>query len=302
MKIRILFHACTLFYSILFTLNVYTAHAQRDSAFFETGEKHFRTLCSSCHSAHQEIYGPMLGSISKKRKESWLIPFIRNSQEVIRSGDAYAKALFEKFDHQIMPPFEQLSDQDIKAILYYLEIESLQPQEYLNDAAIPPTSDSSVIRGKQEFLDHCSMCHFVHKESTFAPALGSVTKRHSREWLISFIQNSEKKINQGDAYAVHLFNQFNQHVMTNMDFLPIEEINAILDYIEFASTVDVAYKGKLNNVEYKKQAAAQIKKVSSHYTIQTLIVFALVLLSVVFILLLLTFYIQVHVYLTNTKK
>jgi mono/diheme cytochrome c family protein len=279
-------------------LNGYSAHAQKDSIRYIKGKAYFRTLCSSCHSANQEIYGPMLGSITKKKRESWLIPFIQNSQAVINSGDPYAKALYERFDKQVMPSFSQLSREDIQDILHYLEIESTEPGEYLNDLDILFTKDSRIVKGKQDFLEHCATCHFIHKESTFAPALGSVTKRHSREWLVSFIQNSQKKIQGGDPYALHLFNQFNQNVMTTMDFLPVEEIHSILDYIEYASTLNVAYTGKINKAEYKKEAVAQIKKATSSYSGISFISFAL-LMVMLFCMVSLLFIAYIFVIKTN---
>ena len=272
--------------SILFMLNSYITYAHKNSTFYETGKKYFRTHCSSCHSPHQEVYGPMLGSITKKKTESWLIKFIQNSQEVIKSGDPYATELLKKFNYQTMPSFEYLSEEKIKSILNYLEIESIQTIEYINDLEIPLTSDNSILLGKQEFLDHCSICHFIHKESSFAPALGSVTKRHSRDWLTSFIKNSQKKISSGDIYAQNIYNAFDQHVMTSMEFLKIEEINSILDFIEFASTEDVAYKGKINKIEYKKQAIDQIEKSYIKYPIASwayLTVIFLILLSMIYL-------------------
>jgi mono/diheme cytochrome c family protein len=287
MKTRKFSYTCHIACSILFILNSYAAHAQEDSIHYEIGKTYFRTYCSSCHSVHQEIYGPMLGSISKKKEERWLISFIQNSQSVIKSGDTYAQDLFERFNNQEMPSFAHLSQRDIQSILYYIEIESIQASEHMNDTDIPSTTNTSIIQGKQEFLEHCSTCHFIHKESTFAPALGSATKRHSREWLIAFIQNSQKKIQGGDPYAQHLFNQFDKHVMTKMNFLPTEEIHSILDFIDFASTSNAAYKGKINKNEYKKQAAVQLKKISSSYSVITFISFAFIvtaLFSMLFLL------------------
>lgn len=243
---------CTILLSICLTLNSFFSTAQKNSVLYESGEKGFRTHCNACHSAHQEIYGPMLGSISKKKPEPWLISFIQNSQSVIKSGDPYAKELFKNFGNQVMPSFKELAEKDIKAILYYLEYESTHPSELLDDVAISSTNNSNIIKGKLEFLEHCAVCHFIHTESNFAPALGSVTKRHDREWITSFIQNSQNVIKGGDAYAENLYQQFDQHVMTRMDFLSSEEVNSILDYIEFASTVNTAYPGERNTVQYKK--------------------------------------------------
>jgi cytochrome c2 len=250
-----IFHTCIILY------------AQKESVIFQSGKNSFRRNCSGCHSIHQEIYGPMLGSITKKRSEDWLISFIKNSRKVIGTGDTYALALFKKFNYQQMPAFEHLPESEIRAILYYIELESQQPTFFLNDAAIPLVNNSSIVQGKQAFQEHCSMCHFIHKESTFAPALGSVTKRHSRQWLIAFIQNSQKKIKAHDPYAVHLYNAFDQHVMTTMIFLEPNEIIDILNYIEFASTQNVAYAGKLNKDQYRKQAVTEIRRITNKHPV-----------------------------------
>lgn len=271
---------------VILLLNVSYAEAQVDTI-YESGKKRFRKNCSSCHAVHQEIYGPMLASIPKKKERSWLIPFIKNSQAVIRSGDPYATQLFAKFNKQTMPSFEWLTDSEIDAILHYINIESVQPSEFLNDSEIPETVNSSILEGKLEFLAHCSMCHFIHKESDFAPALGSVSKRHTREWLISFIQHSQKKIKDGDPYAVHLYKSFDQHLMTRMEFLQAEEIHSILDYIEFASTVNAAYKHKQYDQIYARQSMDT--KGSSTGSSQTIILLlsltTFVLMLIVFLLL-----------------
>ena len=274
-------------------------YAQKKSETYEIGKTYFRTHCSSCHGVHEERYGPMLASISKKRNTGWLVSFIHNSQTVIKSGDLYANELFEKFNRQTMPSFEHLSEKDIEAILYYIEIESLQPGEYLNDSHMPAGSSEAVLNGKQEFLDHCSMCHFIHKESDFAPALGSVTKRHSREWLISFIRHSQGKIQGGDLYAIDLYNSFDKHLMTRMEFLDAEEINSILDYIEFESTVNVAYAGKINKDQYKKQAVALIKETSNKYNVVPIICF-LISISMLLVMIL-QFYFLLN-FINHSKK
>lgn len=233
---------------VLVLLNISIGKAQTDTA-YEIGKIRFRTYCSSCHAVHREVYGPMLASITKKKERSWLVPFIQNSQSVIHSGDPYATSLFKKFNSQVMPSFEFLSKEDILAVLHYIEVESLHPDVHFNDAEVSGNAGSSVLQGKKEFLDHCSMCHFIHKESYFAPALGSVSKRHSTEWLVSFIQNSQKKIKEHDPYAENLYQAFDQHVMTTMEFLDEKEIKSILTYIEYASTQNAAYKNQLGKLE-----------------------------------------------------
>ena len=71
------------------------------------------------------LVGPQLGGVVERvQKEKnlgadWLHKWIKNSQELVGSGDPYAKELFTKFNSVPMPPFTSLSDQDISDILAY---------------------------------------------------------------------------------------------------------------------------------------------------------------------------------------
>jgi mono/diheme cytochrome c family protein len=204
------------------------------------GEQLFRRHCSACHSVHREVVGPMLASITKKRSQAWLLRFIRNSEEVINSGDTYARHMMDAFNNQVMPTFPMLSQQDIQSILTYIEQESyVQVDETPVHDRITVKSDSSILRGRMLFRDQCSSCHFIHYEGRYAPALGSVSKRLPRAWLIPFIQNSQKVIRGGDEYAEALFDRYHKRVMVPMDFLTENDITDILNYIAFSSTTEV---------------------------------------------------------------
>lgn len=87
------------------------------------GEQLFKVNCTQCHSTGDNIViGPGLKDIHKRRNEAWLIKWIRNSGEVIKSGDAYAVAIYEKFNKTAMTPFN-LTDDEIKSILAYIKAE-----------------------------------------------------------------------------------------------------------------------------------------------------------------------------------
>jgi mono/diheme cytochrome c family protein len=219
----------------------FTSPTQGDSTqILQHGEQLFRRHCSACHSVHREVVGPMLASVTKKRSQAWLLRFIRNSEEVINSGDPYARHMMDAFNNQVMPTFPMLSQQDIQSILVYIERESLvQVDETPVHDRITVKSDSSILRGRMLFRDQCSSCHFIHYEGRYAPALGSVSKRLPREWLIPFIQNSQKVIHGGDEYAQALFNRYHKRVMVPMDFLTEDDVTDILNYIAFSSTTEV---------------------------------------------------------------
>ena len=87
----------------------------------ETGQSLFLQKCASCHAVNMNLTGPALKGVEKRwyNKED-LYAFIRNSQQII-GKDAYAKDLFES-NHKIpMPPFTDLKDADITAILAYVK-------------------------------------------------------------------------------------------------------------------------------------------------------------------------------------
>lgn len=85
------------------------------------GEKLFKANCAACHSVgDNKLVGPGLKGINDKRKEEWLIKWIKNSAELIASGDADAKAIFEEFNKVPMPA-QAVSDDEIKAILAYIQ-------------------------------------------------------------------------------------------------------------------------------------------------------------------------------------
>jgi mono/diheme cytochrome c family protein len=223
---------------LLTTCYAIASPTQGDSTqLLQHGEQLFRRHCSACHSVHREVVGPMLASITKKRSHAWLIRFISNSEEVINSGDTYARHMMDAFNNQVMPTFPMLSQQDIQSILAYIERESyIQVDETPVHDRITVKSDSSILRGRMLFRDQCSSCHFIHYEGRYAPALGSVSKRLPRAWLIPFIQNSQKVIRGGDEYAEALFDRYHKRVMVPMDFLTENDITDILNYIAYSST------------------------------------------------------------------
>jgi len=77
--------------------------------------------CTVCHYIGKgKLIGPDLYQVTQRRDREWLVRFIRNSQEVVQSGDEYAVKLFEQYNKVPMPPFAY-SDEQINAILDYIE-------------------------------------------------------------------------------------------------------------------------------------------------------------------------------------
>lgn len=84
----------------------------------QDGAKLFKGNCASCHKpTNQKLIGPGLQGIRERwPDEGNLIAWIRNSQEYLKTGDAYATKLYEEYGKSIMPAFA-LSDEEIIAIV-----------------------------------------------------------------------------------------------------------------------------------------------------------------------------------------
>ena len=86
----------------------------------QDGEKLFKANCAACHTiTDKKLVGPGLQGINDKREKEWLHKWIKNSQELIASGDADAIAVFEENGKVVMPP-QPLSDAEIDAVLDYI--------------------------------------------------------------------------------------------------------------------------------------------------------------------------------------
>ena len=93
------------------------------------GKSIFRNNCAACHAGDMKtnLTGPALGGMEKRwenhgRKEA-LYAWIRNSQKMIAEGkNQRAKELWQEWGPTVMNSFEQLSDEEIDAVLAYIEM------------------------------------------------------------------------------------------------------------------------------------------------------------------------------------
>jgi cytochrome c2 len=92
----------------------------------ELGKLLFRNNCATCHAKNMkdDITGPALGGVLE-RWEAYpiedLYSYIRNSEAMLKSGHPRAEALWAEWQPTIMNSFEELTDEDIEAILFYIE-------------------------------------------------------------------------------------------------------------------------------------------------------------------------------------
>lgn len=77
----------------------------------------------------------------------------------------------------------------------------------------------------------CKACHTIGGGKLIGPDLKGVTERHSEEWLIKFIQNSQAMIEAGDPAAVKVFEENNKIPMPPNN-LTDDQVRDILLYID----------------------------------------------------------------------
>lgn len=83
------------------------------------GEKLFKANCAACHKLYKKATGPALYGVGDKYDRDWLYTWIRNSQDMIKSGDAQAVAIFEEYNQAVMTAFPALTNADIDNIIAY---------------------------------------------------------------------------------------------------------------------------------------------------------------------------------------
>lgn len=113
-----IFLSTIFFISLIFSSHVFAQD-------LELGKNLFKTNCTSCHylgPEEKKLIGPGLNDhIFEEYSEDWLISWIRNSSEMIESGDELAVKVYEEYNKSVMTAFPHFSDDDIKSILAYIK-------------------------------------------------------------------------------------------------------------------------------------------------------------------------------------
>jgi cytochrome c2 len=88
----------------------------------QAGKKLFRK-CAVCHRTDDKAKkGPGLkGATQRMPGGDWRYRFVRNAQEVIASGDAYATRLYMEYKREDMTAFPKLTNDQIDQIFEYID-------------------------------------------------------------------------------------------------------------------------------------------------------------------------------------
>jgi mono/diheme cytochrome c family protein len=86
------------------------------------GKALFQANCASCHNPLKDATGPALQGMSKTfPSKEWGYKWIHNSSALIASGDKTANEIYNKFNKTQMTAFPQLTNEEIDAILKYVD-------------------------------------------------------------------------------------------------------------------------------------------------------------------------------------
>ncbi len=159
---------------------------------------------------------------------------------------------------------------------------NVQAQDTTATASTSALNVEMVAAGELLFKNNCLVCHDIHSQKV-GPALANVYERRSVEWIKAFIANSQKVIQSGDEYAVALYKQYNNTLMTSFDFSD-EEKMAVIEYIK-SETI----KGPPVAVAAASPAAGVTPQQESILSKTTLVVLLIILLLVLIMILVVLF-------------
>jgi cytochrome c551/c552 len=90
----------------------------------EEGKSIFLSRCAACHNVNKVMTGPALAGVNERRSIDWIIKFVQSSQNLVKSGEKDAVGIFEKFNKVPMPDQPDLTAENIKSIVEYIQAES----------------------------------------------------------------------------------------------------------------------------------------------------------------------------------
>jgi cytochrome c551/c552 len=168
----------------------------------QTSEGLFNSACATCHTINKgRLVGPDLTGIYDVRETQWLIDFIRSSQQMIKSGDSLAVAIYEEYNRIPMPD-NDLSDEEILSLIDYIKAvdqgesiaeipaDSLQVAEegISEDALSLQYTSETVPEGRSLYYGYlpfenkgspCISCHHISEQSLLGGGKLSTDLTHS---------------------------------------------------------------------------------------------------------------------------
>ncbi len=136
-------------------------------------------------------------------------------------------------DSNITHHMEQVSYRKLPSKLSFILLAFLLTFSLSNSAfattTVLPTQAVDTANGEALFKANCASCHQLYKKRT-GPALFGVGDKYDREWLYSWIKNSQEMVKAGDPQAVAIYEEYNGSVMNAFPQLTNADIDDIIAY------------------------------------------------------------------------
>jgi protein SCO1/2 len=111
--------------------------------------------------------------------------------------------------------------------LFEGQVPRIGAKSYRDVPAAPEFSTASYL-----FRTRCESCHTIGGgETRLGPDLIGIGERRSRDWLVRWIKEPDKMIQEGDPEALELFERYQRIAMPNLR-LEDEQVDALIDYID----------------------------------------------------------------------
>ncbi|WP_338791914.1 cytochrome c [Bernardetia sp. Wsw4-3y2] len=87
------------------------------------GQELFEENCLRCHSVNEKVIGSALVGVENRwESKKQLIQFIKNSKDMIKKN-SHTPHVYKEYG-QVMPNYDFLDDEQVKAILFYIKYQS----------------------------------------------------------------------------------------------------------------------------------------------------------------------------------
>ncbi len=209
----------------------------------EAGKTSYQTKCAACHTiGGGRLVGPDLKGVISRRDHSWLIRWIQAPDKMLAEGDPIATQQLQEYNGIPMPNLG-VSESEAKDILAYIENgapePTTQPVEDKSTKLVASTGNST--QGKQAFKQKCAVCHSIGgkgevstKPGEVGPDLKGITSLRETSWLVRWIQEPNKVLDEGDPIVTKHLQKYNNVRMPNLS-ISESEAKDILAYLAVES-------------------------------------------------------------------
>ncbi|TGO03333.1 hypothetical protein PN36_08315 [Candidatus Thiomargarita nelsonii] len=199
--------------------------------------------CAGCHTiGGGPLVGPDLKGVISRRDRSWLIRWIQEPDTMLAEGDPIAT---QQLKNAAAMPNLGISESEAKDILAYIESGPTVPEPTTQPGgettSPPPVEPANPTQGKQAFEQKCAICHSIGGNGKVGtgpgevgPDLKGITSLRETSWLVRWIQEPNKVLDEGGPIVTKHLQKYNNVRMPNLG-ISESEAKDILAYIAVES-------------------------------------------------------------------